>query len=133
MSSDDQQIEEWYVCFRDARANHWVQRFLKKGFEHCYAFKTSPGGQFYITLNPTYSHLDVDLLSVNEENFNMLTNNCKFVKIIVKYDTSHKRGGICHFNCVEVVKALIGVKGFFIFTPHQLYKRVAKWAIKERK
>ena len=129
MSLDNELIEEWYVCFKDAEVKHWIQRVLKPGFEHCYAFKTSPGGQFYIVLNPAYSHLDVDLLNINEENFAKLTNNCKFVKVIVKYDAKLKRGSICHFNCVEVVKALIGVKGFFVFTPYQLYKRIIKWAI----
>lgn len=129
MSSGNQIIEEWYICFKDAETKHWIQRLLQKGFEHCYAFKTSPGGQFYIVLDSSFSHLGVDLLAVNEENFNTLTNNSKFVKIIVTYDVTRTRGGICHFNCVEVVKALIGVKGFFIFTPYQLYKRVIKWAI----
>ena len=129
MSLDDELIEEWYVCFSNAKYNHWIQRILKTGYEHCYAFKVSPGGQFYITLNPTYSHLDVDLLPVTDENFNILTNGVKFVKVIVKYNPTQKRGGICHFNCVEVVKSLIGVKGFFIFTPYQLYKRVTKWAM----
>lgn len=125
MSSDDV-IEEWYVCFKSVSTKHWVQRLLKPGFYHCYAFKESPGGQFLMLVDPMRSHVDFDLLPNNKENIAKMTNCNKFVRVIVKYDLSKDRGNFCRFNCVEVVKSLLGMKSFWTFTPWQLYKRLTK-------
>lgn len=124
--SSDKVIEEWYVCFKDVPRKHWVQRVLKQNFQHCYAFKESPGGQFYIIAEPMRSHLDVDIIPITSDNYTKLTDCYKFVKVIVEYDLSKDRGGICRYNCVEVVKSLIGVKSFWTVTPYQLYKRLLK-------
>ena len=126
MSLDNQIIEEWYVCFKDVPNKHWVQRFLNKGFRHCYAFKESPGGKFIILVEPMRSHLDIDIVPLNKENFTKMTDCNKFVKVIVQYDLNKDRGHFCRFSCVEVVKSLIGVKSFWTFTPYQLYKRLLK-------
>ena len=119
-------IEEWWVCFKDVPNKHWIQRFLKKGFYHCYAFKESPGGQFIMLVDPMRSHVDVDLIPNNDDNLTKMTNSCKVVKVIVRYDLKKDRGHFCRFNCVEVVKSLIGIKSFWTFTPWQLYKRLTK-------
>ena len=115
-------IEEYYVCFGGETRKHWIQRLLAKGFYHCYAFKKSPGGQFYIVEDPTKSHTILDLYPVNEESFNHLTNNVKCIKYLVDINTNQDRGHLCRFNCVEVVKSLIGLSSFWTFTPKQLYK-----------
>jgi len=120
------EIEEWYICFKDVPTKHWVQRFLKKGFYHCYAFKLSPGGQFLMVAEPMRSHLHIDLVPANDENLNILLDCNKYVKVIVKIDTAKDRGHFCRFNCVEVVKSLIGLKSFWTFTPYQLYKELLK-------
>ncbi len=122
----DSTIEEWYVCFDGVDNKHWIQRYLKKGFYHCYAFKESPGGKFYIVVNATRSHTDVDLLLINDDNFNKLTNVNKFVRVIVSIDTKKDRGHLCRFNCVEQVKSLLGISEFWTWTPYQLYKRLIK-------
>lgn len=117
-------IEEWYICFGGECEKHWVQKILKPGFFHCWAFKLSPGGQFYITVNATRSHTDIDLLPVTSENFAELTKGYKFVKVIVNIDVQKDRGHLCRFNCVEQVKSLIGLSEFWTWTPYQLYKRL---------
>jgi len=121
----DNILEEWTVCFRDPVKYHWYQKYMKKGFQHCYAFKLSPGGQFYIVVDPARSHTHIDLLPVTDENYQLLTKGYKFVTILREIDLNFDRGGICRFNCVEVVKSLIGLKSFMTFTPYQLYKRLA--------
>jgi len=124
MSSDNEITEEWYVCFGGKCEKHWVQKLLRVGFYHCYAFKLSPGGQFYIVVNPVRSHTDIDLLPVNDENFNKLTNCTKFVKVICNINADKDRGHVCRFNCVEMIKSLIGVSSFWTWTPLQLYRSI---------
>lgn len=125
MCSDDI-IEEWYVCFKDTPTKHWIQHILKIGFHHCYAFKESPGGEFLILVDPMRSHVDVDMVRNNTENLTKMTNCNKVVRVIVKYNLKKDRGHFCRFNCVEVVKSLIGMNSFWTLTPYQLYKRLTK-------
>lgn len=127
----DDVIEEWFVCFKSTEHKHWIQRFLKKEFTHCYAFKESPGGQFLILVEPMRSHLDIDILPKNDENLSIMKKCNKMVRVIVKYDLKKDRGHFCRFNCVEVVKSLIGIKSFFIFTPYQLYKELSNDSTRE--
>jgi len=119
-------VEEWHVCFKDVDEKHWVQLVLEKGFSHCYAFKESPGGQFIMLVEPMRSHLDIDLLPNNEESLAKIMDCNKVVTVVVTYDLTKDRGHICRFNCVEVVKSLIGIDSFWTWTPHQLYKRLLK-------
>lgn len=75
---------------------------------------------------PMRSHLHLDLVPVSDDNFVELTKCNKFVKVIVDIDTKVDRGHLCRFNCVEVVKSLIGMKSFWTFTPYQLYKKLRR-------
>lgn len=118
----DKIIEEWIICFGGKCAKHWIQKLLKPGFYHCYAFKLSPGGQFYIVAECTRSHTSIDLLPANQDNFDILTNGVKFVRVITEIDAKKDRGHLCRFNCVEQVKSLLGISSFWTWTPFQLYK-----------
>lgn len=117
----------WTVCFTGDASKHWIQRFLKKGFYHTYAFTLSGGGQFFIVIDPTKSHTNVDIIVANNANFKMLTDNAIFINAILDIDINKDRGGFCRFNCVELVKSLLGIESFFTFTPHQLYKRLKSY------
>jgi len=103
-----------------------VQKYLKVGFHHCYAFKESPGGKFLLIVNPVRSFLEIDMTPNTPENFNKLTSCTKYVRVVVKYDLTLDRGHFCRFNCVEVIKSLLGIKETKIFTPYQLFKRLKK-------
>lgn len=122
--SSDKVIEEWFVCFEDAEPKHWLQRFMKPGFKHVMAFKYSPGGKFLIVVEPLFSHTSIDLIEATPENVAIMKLGCKVVTVITEHELSFDRGGICRFNCVEVVKSLLGIKSFFTFTPYQLYRRL---------
>ena len=118
-------VDEWHICFTDVDINkHWVQNFFKPGFYHCYAFKESAGGQFLLIIDPSQSHINVDMVPKNAENLAKLTDCHKVLKVVVKYELLRDRGHLCRFNCVEVIKALLGLKSFLTFTPYQLYKRI---------
>ena len=121
---DDNVIEEWTVVFRDPIKYHWCQKYLKKGFLHCFAFKRSPGGQFYMVVDPARSHIHIDLLPCNDETFQAPTKNNHYVTIIKSINLDYDRGGFCRFNCVEVVKGLLGISAPWAITPYQLFRRL---------
>ncbi len=45
------------------------------------------------------------------------------IKAII--NPNNYRYTLCVFNCVEVVKSLLGIKAFWCWTPYQLYKRLS--------
>jgi len=124
MYSIEPRTEIWTVCFSKAANKHWVQRFLHKDFQHCYAFKKSPGGQFFLIVDPIRSYTVVDMVPANEEEFKLLTENVTFLTVVATIDLTKDRGHFCRFNCVEMIKALIGLKSFWTFTPKQLYRKL---------
>lgn len=118
--------DQWTVCFSSKVNKHWVQRYLKQGFWHCYAFTLSPGGEFFQVIDPTRSHTSIDLVPATEEEYERLINGVTYVNIITTIDTRLDRGGVCRINCVEIIKSFIGLKSFWTITPWQLYKRIIK-------
>ena len=89
--------------------------------------KKSPGGQFWIVINPLLPVLDCELLLVDDYPHPRLFADPEAVILPVKAITINKpRWTFCIFNCVEVVKALLGIKAFWVWTPWQLYKYLIK-------
>jgi hypothetical protein len=115
--------EEYFIVFQEAESKHWVQRFLKQGFSHCWAYKRSPGGQFWIVIDPMQSHLHIDLIDIDTK-LHELHKDATILRISNRIDVSRERGHLCRFTCVEVVKCLLGIKSPLAFTPYQLYKRL---------
>lgn len=115
MSLDD----SWYVLFSDSKSNR--VGWLRPSYRHVLAMRQEDELIWHV-VNYGESHLDVtyELVSDYETPADYAPD-----AVIVKWDQDIEqrlRGGICHFNCVEVTKALLGIKSFFTFTPYQLYK-----------
>jgi len=115
---------ECYVVFTGSNLKNPVMRFLDEKIKHVYVIQRSPGDQFWIVINPIASHTQVELLTV--DNFphpRTITGDDAVIVPVKSYISLKKqRFTLCVFNCVEVVKSLIGVRNFWIFTPYQLYK-----------
>ena len=114
----------WYVVFSRSSYKYPFHRWLNQDFTHVWAFTRSEGGEFWHVINSTASCLDCDLKLCGEYPHPQLMVSDYDVMIPVqsKIDTSKVRGTICLFNCVEVVKAILGVRKPFVLTPYQLYK-----------
>lgn len=112
---------EWYVVFSRAESAHWVYRWVDKQFGHVYAIQDLNEYQWLviqprinitqakIMLKCQYPHI-YDLIDVDDK--------------VLKVKVSPKpalRGTINFFNCVEQVKALLGIRSTWTLTPKQLY------------
>ena len=124
MTPGTNQVEEYYVVFDTAHFDYWFSKRMKKGFTHCYAIKKSKGGYFWHIINPTRGSLELNLVPI--EDYPTIRDCVGYGPTIVSVkaiiDTQRFRGTICLFNCVEVVKALLGIKDMWLWTPYQLYK-----------
>lgn len=126
MTEGQRETVEWWVVFRSSQLNHWLFRYLKAPFQHCYAMKKSAGGQMWTIIDPVSSHVRATDEFVDDYPHPRLYAgpNAVILHVVAHVDqTNHKRT-FCVFNCVEVVKGLLGIKDFWLWTPRQLYERL---------
>lgn len=114
---------EWYVVFTESGYSSRFMRLLRPGFRHCYAMKKTEGGNFWQIINPRLTYLDVGQVLVSRYPTvrDYAGEDAVILNIESSTEGSKPRGMLCWFNCVEVIKAVLGVKQFFVFTPWQLY------------
>ena len=117
---------DWFIIFTRSELKHWLMDKLEPNFQHCYAMKKSDGGQFWMIVNPMRSHTQVLLESVDTYPHPRLYAGAESVIVPIRasIDPLLNRHTLCVFNCVEVLKSLLGIKDFWLWTPHQLYKRL---------
>lgn len=117
--------EEYYIVFTASKHNNWMVRLQKAPFQHVYAVKKSLGQQFWIVINPLSSYTSVNIHPVSEYPTIRSLVDCGDIVVKVKaFIDSKDRYTLCVFNCVEVVKSLLGIRNFWLFTPYQLYKHL---------
>ena len=122
---DPNTVQNWYVIFRKTTLKHWVFTWLNPEMQHCYAVKESPGGEFWIVVDAKNSVTEVNLLSkIDYPHIRCVAPDSVILSIRAIIDPDNYRYTFCVFNCVEVVKSLLGIRAFWVWTPYQLYKRI---------
>ena len=116
--------QDWYVVFADSGYKSTVLGWLRPGFKHCYAMRKTEGGNFWQIVNPRNTHLEIRQELVSEYPYvRMYTGpDAVVLPVTAIIDTSRVRGHLCVFNCVEVVKSLLGIRSFWTWTPWMLCK-----------
>ena len=115
---------DWYVVFTESTYKSWFMNRLMPGFQHVYAMKKSAEGNFWYIVNPRVQYLQVSQELVASFPHPRVYAGPEAVILPVRAEIKAEgvRGHLCVFNCVEVVKGLLGIKKPFILTPWQLYK-----------
>lgn len=114
---------KYYIIFTGSNMNHWIMKWLDPYFKHCYAVKKSPGGKFWIEINPKRGFTDVEIHST--EQYPTIRDLCKDAVIIeTKQRVKHTHWRVWHLNCVEFVKTLLGIDNYWVWTPKQLYNHL---------
>jgi len=107
--------------FTPSEYKHWSMRWLHPEFRHVYAIRQE--GDYWLKVDSGGNLLSTIILTV--EDYPMLRDYTGQKATIVNVRSvpalAH-RGGLCYFNCVEVCKALLGIKSFLTFTPYQLFR-----------
>ncbi len=116
-----------FVIFTQSSYKHWAMKFFYRPISHCYVMVKSEGGHFWQIIDPTVSHLDINIKFVEDYPHPRQYAGDKAVIVPVRaYIDPKPRWGLCFFTCTEVVKSLLGIKSFWTFTPFQLYKYLMK-------
>jgi hypothetical protein len=99
----------------------WYLKFLR-GFKHC--FVALRRGHRMIVVNPMESRLEIiesDLYCDPRELLEALAPGATVVRARILEPGGYSFG---IFSCVEVVKKTLGIKGWRIATPMQLYRKL---------
>ena len=119
-------VEHWHIIFKRSQLKHWIFKWIDPEFQHCYAVKESPGGEFWLILDSKCCNMDVRIESkVNYPHIRCLEPDSVILSIRAIIDPLHYRYSFGMFNCVEVCKSVLGIQAFWCWTPYQLYKRLS--------
>jgi carboxypeptidase C (cathepsin A) len=122
----DADSELYHVVFEKSNYSHWVFRLLDPDFQHCYIIGESYGGQYWKVINNRRSHLQVDIEP--KEIYPTVRDYCgdsaKIVTIRSSVDPTTPLQFFNIFTCVDVIKGVLGINSFFLWTPKQLYRRL---------
>lgn len=113
---------KYYVVFDDSP--RWCVSWCKPGFRHCYIARLEYG-KIWTVIQDTMYHLDVRMHLVEDYPTiaDLAGKGATYIPVEYNIKKRH-RGHICLFNCVEVAKAVLGIRRPFIFTPYQLYRHL---------
>lgn len=125
MNLADNIVIDWHVFFVKSKLRHWLINKLDPHFQHCYAVRESEGGQFWIKVDFRYAFTDVQILpKIDYPHIRSIDKDAVILSIRAKINPKKGVSTLNIFNCVEQVKALLGIKAFWVITPYQLYRRL---------
>jgi len=111
----------WFVCFAKVNKYHWLLSRLK-GHQHCFAMAKSPGGSYWIIVNPSWHNITVTQVFVEDfptpESY--WGEEVEVIPYNAKIDEKPNDVFFGFISCVSVVKRLLGIRKRRIITPNQL-------------
>jgi len=116
---------EWWIVFEHFSTRKWYNKYLKKGFAHCYALGLCE--DTWVIVNPTDAVLDIELRPVADYPTARayVGEYAKIIRVEVSLPSEHSSWSFGVMSCVDVMKKLIGLKAWWIVTPWQLYKELS--------
>jgi len=115
--------EKYYVIFEDSSLDDWRLKWLKPNFSHVLLAKKSVNGYFWIIISPKNGNIVLEMISDCDLNdYYPKAVVVPFKSII--HDKPQVK--ICLSTCVEVAKAVLGIRKWWIITPYQLYKYIIR-------
>lgn len=132
LDTPDYKIREWYVVYHKRDACAWWGKYLKPEFRHVELARSvqyGPGVNdvMWQHMLPTYEMLDVEL------SLDPTAPWARCPDSTVQKVTAARRLGTMRSwfdfgppTCVEVVKMALGIRAFWVRTPYQLYRYIAK-------
>jgi len=116
---------DWFIVFVHGDMPWRLAKLLKPGYRHCYALRWD--GFNWIGFYPHLGYTEVEILP--HQTLNVFDVVAGEYSAIIHANAWQKVGKIrqpwpTFFTCVEQIKALLGIKASFVFTPWQLFKRL---------
>lgn len=122
----------WYVVYKDRENPRWWNTFLKPGFQHVEVWRPIRYGPqvsdiFWLVIDPGLEYLEAEVVFTPLPPWH--TDTSLTVQYVVGLCRAKKVRDWFHVGpvtCVEMVKVCLGVKSFWLRTPWQLYRYIAR-------
>lgn len=113
---------DWYLVYSDMddRTN-LMARMLKRGFQHVLALRRD--GRVWVAIHPHFSFVDVQIIRADLTPWEMYPRST--IQHVTAMRTNAWSSGAWHIGpltCVDLVKSLLGIRDWRIWTPWQLYR-----------
>lgn len=111
---------EWWLLYTDTHRKHWWNRWLKPGFRHVQALRRD--GRVWVAFEPHTEFLDVHIIRSDETPWDILP-HATVQRVVVLREEGRMRSKfhLGPITCVEMVKALLGIRTPLVRTPWQLF------------
>jgi hypothetical protein len=111
-----------YLIYEDRQPGLWWQKFLKKGYKHVFAVRYD--GFFWIKMDLTIGYLDIEVLPIHDRATisTVLKGQNVNYQYVEAWRKPRYRSIFAPWSCVEAMKAMLGIRAWWVLTPYQLYK-----------
>lgn len=118
-------IDVWLVFRKADKQPFWMWKLLRPGFQHVEVWKYIPPGA-WLRFDVNVETLPVAVFADPPWQIVDPETQPTFIRVQRCVETGVFRAPffVGPITCVELAKAFIGVGGFFIRTPYQLYKHL---------
>ena len=112
---------QYYVVFTDSKSSHWLFLLLQAPFQHCLVVRDDI--DYWTVINPLCSHIDAQVYSKDLTIESLFPNSVQ-LSYNARLEADEMTWGLGIGSCVDIVKRILGIRAFWIWTPYQLYKRL---------
>lgn len=109
------------VVFTDHGINIWIQRLFRKGFRHCFALIEDGDGAIQVNMQYWGVHIDYWPCSLDSCIAECEEQGITVVTVLGRFPKPYRLPlTVC--TCVGIIKVILGVRAFHVWTPYHLYR-----------
>ena len=118
-------LKEWHVAFCDVKRPNFVQKILKPGFRHCWAFTFDPDADVWLVFDPAWYNCVIR--AVPKPVIGAFINRAISEGPVLCMPVQQRpiRKSRIFLSCVSQISHLVGVD-LFLATPYQLFCELQK-------
>jgi len=124
-------LKEWHIAFSDVPKPNFIQKILKPGFRHCWAFTFDPHANVWLVYEPAWHNAVFRAIPPDMVNAFIDRARNEGPVLSVEVQSRPIKKGRIFVTCVSQICHLLGVD-LFLATPYQLFCELQKNGAEER-
>jgi hypothetical protein len=114
-------VDWWFIYSDMDDQSHWHSRLFKSGFQHVKALRQS--GRVWVLIESSFSFVDIQLIREDATPWQMFPHcTIQHVNAMRRCSDNVHPFHVGPLSCVELMKALLGVRAWRVRTPWQFYR-----------
>lgn len=121
------ETQEYYVIFTPPEQRRWWTKWLEEGYGHCYVVWWD--GFNWLRMCPELTRVVIEVLPWDKESDAdrvLIGNTAVHIELPVEDNRTRGPRLIMSATCVEVVKYMLGIRCWYVWTPRQLFNYLVR-------